>query len=159
MPIPVTNNARLAAEGLGKVNVADKNKYRKLLEQWLVALGVWVLFIANGDAATLTSSGYTLTKMPEPQRLDNPGNVSVSNGNSSGKLVASVARPKGSKSFIHQISGELLGESTVGTSNTSSRSRYTFTNLQPGKQYWVRVAAVGSNEQIAYSPVANQFAQ
>ena len=30
---------------------------------------------------------------------------------------------------------------------------------EPGKHYWVKVAAIGSRQQIAYSQVVNQFAQ
>ncbi len=152
-------NAKIAAEALGRVNVAEKNKARTALQLVLTAMGRYVIFTANGDITTLISSGYTLFKEPEPQHLPAVGNVTLSNGITAGELIASVKRPKGAKNYLHQISAVLPTDNTVWTSNPSSRSRYTFTNLQPGKQYWVRVAASGSNQQLAYSAVATQFAQ
>lgn len=147
------------AQGLGKVNIANKNQSRMELEKLLAQLGMFVMFVANGDEAMLVGSGFTLAKTPEPGYITNPGNVSLTNGNTSGVLVSAVKGQRAVKSYLHQITGDPPTEATVWTSNATSRSRFVFTNLQPGKQYWIRVAAVASNDQIAFSPVASQFAQ
>src|SRR5947207_2826398 len=55
----------IAAEGLGRTNVAEKTKSRLALEAVVSQLGMYVMFVANGDKAILTSSGYTLNKDPE----------------------------------------------------------------------------------------------
>lgn len=153
------NTARMAAEGLGRVNVAEKNQFRKALEVILAQLGRYVMFAANGNAVKLASSGYSLTKMPEVQHLPGTGNATLINGKTSGQLIVFIKRPKGSTSFVHDISEEMPTENTVWVTVASSRSRYTFTNLQPGKQYWVRVGAIGANDQLVYSPVASQYVQ
>ena len=146
-----------AAKSGGRNAVAEKNQARGVLEQLLFQLGMYVMFIANGDEAILVSSGFTLAKMPQPRKLENPGNVTLTYGITAGTLVSSV--PKGNAtSFIHEIADALPTENTNWTSYPTSTSTFTFTNLTPGKQYWVRVAAVGNRKQIAYSNIATQFA-
>ena len=149
----------VTAAGLGRTAVAEKNKSRKKLELLLSQLGMYVMYLANGDAAILTSSGFSLTKEPESNYITNPGNVTLGNGITSGQLQASVKAVKGAKSYLHQITDVQPAEDTVWKSTPSSRSKYIFNNLVPGKQYWVRVAATASGEQVAYSPVVSQFAQ
>jgi hypothetical protein len=153
------SNALVAAAGLGKNAVAEKNKSRKNLEALLKQLGMYVMYVANGDIAILTSSGYTLTKEDEPRHITNPGAVTLTNGITSGEMVAAVKTVQGASSYVHEITTELPTNNTVWTSNVSTRSRFTYRDLEPGKKYWVRVAAVGRDEQIAYSPVTAQFVQ
>lgn len=149
----------VTAAGLGKVAVAEKNKSRRILELLLTQLGMYVMYIANGDAAILTSSGFSLTKLPEPNYITNPGNVKLTNGVTSGQLESMVKAQKAARTYLHQIADEMPTDTTVWQSKASSRSSYVFNNLVPGKQYWVRVAATASGEQVAYSTVATQFVQ
>jgi hypothetical protein len=46
----------------------------------------------------------------------------------------------------------------VWTSIASTRTAFTFTNLEPGKLYTVKVAAIGSNDQLEYSIAVTQYA-
>lgn len=151
--------ALIAAGDLGRENVALKNERRKTLELLLQQLGMYAMTIANGNVAILTGSGFTLTKEPEPRYITNPGNVTLTNGVTTGEMEARVTKVKGATHFLHQIATELPTEQTVWTSTPSSRCKFVYTDLTPGRQYWVRIAAVASGEQIAYSPVATQFAQ
>lgn len=153
------SNALVKAANLGRSNVAEKNKLRRQLELLLSQLGMYVMYIAKGDAVILTGSGFTLTKTPEPLYITNPGNVSLNNGITSGELVASVKAVKGARSYLHQITPEPLTAESTWESNAVSTSSFTFKNLQPGKKYWIRVAAVGSGRQIAYSPNSSQYVQ
>ena len=149
----------LAAATLDRTAVAKKNGSRQVLRVLLRQLGMYVMYIANGDVAILTSSGYTLSRQPELNYITNPGNVTLSNGVTSGQLQAAVKTVRGAKGYQYQIAEEEPTAETNWVSTSSSRSRFTFTNLLPGKRYWVRVAATGAGEQIAYSPVASQFVQ
>ncbi len=157
--ITAYSNALVAAAGLDRTQVALKNEARQTLEVLLAKLGMYVMNVALGNAAMLTSSGFTLYKPSEPQYIDNPGNVTISNGITSGELVVSVAAVKGGKSYQFQLATELPTEATEWISNSISRSKFTYTNLQPGKQYWVRVAVIGARGQVAYTPIATQFGQ
>jgi hypothetical protein len=149
----------LAAATLDRTAVAKKNNSRKALEDLLRQLAMYVMYIGNGDAAILTSSGFTLSKLPEPSTITNPGNVTLGNGVSTGIMEVSVKTVKGAKGYVYQIAEKEPAAGTEWLSTNSSRSKFTYTNLQPGKRYWVRVAATGSGEQIAYSPVASQYVQ
>ena len=150
----------LKAAGTKEQNaVAQKNKSRQQLTALLKQLGLSVMVIADGDEPALVSSGYTLSKKPEPRYISNPGNVTLSQGLSSGEMVSTVSRVWGANSYVHQIATEFPTEKTVWASNTSSSSKFLFTNLTPGKQYWVRVAVVGSRNQLAYSTLSRWFAQ
>lgn len=139
--------------------VAKKNQSRKELEIILAQLGLSVMTEANGNVTMLVSSGFTLVKNREPRYITNPGNVTLSNGMSSGEMVSSIKAITGSKSYVHQIATEMPVSDSVWTSNTSSTCKFLFTNLIPGKQYWVRVAVIGSRNQTAYSSVASIFVQ
>ena len=150
---------RIAAANLGRIEVAAKNAARETLEIMLEQLGNYVMNVANGNVEMLTGSGFTLIKEREPRYITNPGGVTLSNGVTSGTLVASVVAVPGAGGYIHEISEQAPTENQVWVSAVTTTSRYTYTNLLPGKQYWVRVAAIGARKQIAYSTVATQFAQ
>lgn len=153
------NTGLTAAMKLGTDNVAQKNAARLVLENTLKELGRWVMFIANGNVTILLSSGYDLTKEPVPVYITAPTVITVTNGINSGSLVAKTPRVPGANGYIHQITDTLPTNDTVWTSTTTSTSRFVHTELDPGKQYWLRIAATGSRQQIAYSPVASKYAQ
>jgi hypothetical protein len=138
-------------------SVATKNERRKELTVLYVQLGLYVMYVANGNVEILVSSGYQLAKQREPIYITNPGPVILSNGVTSGELQASVTSVKGSKTFLFQYSESEPNDNTVWTSQTSTRKSYVFKGFTPGKKYWVRVAVTGSGEQIAYSTVSSQF--
>jgi hypothetical protein len=139
--------------------VALKNQSRTVLEGLLKQLGLSVMTEANGDEAALVSSGFTLNKDREPSYITNPGNVTLSNGITSGQMISSIKVVAGGKSYVHEIASELPVDESMWVSHTSSASKFVFNNLVPGKQYWVRVAVIGSREQKAYSTVGTMFAQ
>lgn len=151
------SNALNAASALGRQAVLDKNIARETLEDLLGQLGRYVMFVANGDESILGSSGFTMAKVPQPMVLDSPGNVTLTNGDNPGELISQVPK-QNAITFNHQITDVLPTEGTVWSSFTVSTSRFTFRDLVPGKQYWVRVAANGSRKQIKYSTVGTQFA-
>jgi len=148
-----------AAATSDRVAVAQKNKSYSELLVVLKELGLAVMAEAKGDETMLVSSGFTLAKEREARYIYNPGNVILSNGITSGQMISMVKAVNGAKSYIHEISSSMPGEETTWVSTTSSSSKFVFENLIPGKQYWVRVAVVGSRNQIAYSNTGNWFAQ
>jgi hypothetical protein len=152
------STALVAAADLGRVNVANKNKAREVLEKLLAQLGMYVMYVANGDVLILTSSGYTLSKSPEPRYIENPGNVTLTNGITSGEIIGAV-KNVATSGYTFEITDTLPTEETIWLSTPSSKSQFTFKNLVAGKQYWIRVAALGKRSQVAYSTVATMFAQ
>lgn len=153
------STALAAAINKDRVAIAEKNKSRIELDAILKQLGLSVMTQANGDDATLTSSGFTLAKNREARYIMNPGNVTLSNGITSGSMVSSVKTGTGIISYVHEIASTLPVDESSWATNTSSTSSFVFKNLTPGKQYWVRVAVIGARGQKAYSNVGTWFAQ
>ena len=153
------SNALVNAADLGKLNVATKNQCRQTLELLLGQLGMYVMYIANGNAVILTSSGYSLAKEPEPIALENPGSITLSNGITSGQLVATVKSVPGAKGYLHQITPDPMTPQSQWVSTASTRSKKVYNDLQPGQKYWVRIVAVGTEEQLAYSPESSMYVQ
>ena len=151
-------NDLTAAAALGRVNVDNKNRSRAVLMDILVQIGRYVMFVAAGVEKILVLSGYTLAKTPQPHHLVNPGNVTLTNGITTGTIVCTV-KGGNANSYLHEITDVLPTDSTVWTKFPSNSRQFTFMDLTPGKQYWIKVAAVGYRKQIAYSTVATQFAQ
>jgi hypothetical protein len=149
----------VAAKGKDRIAVATKNASRKLLEQMLKEMGLYVMYISKGDEEILASTGFTVNKMPEARNITNPGNISLSNGVSSGEIKAMVNAVKNARSYLFEIAKEPPGEKTDWQSFASSRSKFTFKDLTAGKQYWIRIAVIGTGTQISYSAVVNRFAQ
>jgi hypothetical protein len=153
-------NPDLAAAITGdRIAIAQKKQSRKELMLLLNRLGLAVMTEANGDETMLVSSGYNLVKARESRYITNPGNVILSDGISTGQMISRVKAVTGAKCYVHQLATAFDGEETIWISITATSCRYLFKNLTPGKQYWVRVAVVGSRNQIAYSNVATRFAQ
>jgi len=157
--ITAYNTALEAAAGLDRQKVAEKNQARKTLLALLTQLGLYVMFMANGDEFILKSSGFPMGKTPEPGKLPNPGTVTLSNGVTSGQLVSSVKRTAYARVYSHEITDQYPGEQGNWTSTHATTAKYVYNGLTPGKQYWVRVAAIGTGGQVTYSPVSTIFVQ
>ena len=148
-----------AAAGLDRVKVAEKNQARKVLLGLLTQLGLYVMSVGNGDASVLTSSGFTLAKTPEPGKLGNPGNVTLTSGVTSGQMVSSIKRTKHARVYSFQITDQQPGDDTKWTVIHTTTTRHVFNGLVSGKQYWVKVAAIGTANQVTESPVSTMFVQ
>ena len=151
--------ALLAAANRARENVAVKNAARAALQAILRQLGISVMTIANGSIPLLTQSGFTLSKVPERNYIENPGAVKLVNGRSSGQLISSVKKVDGARSYVHELATEEPAETTIWKGKSTSTVKYIFNGLTPGKKYWVRVSATGSDNQTTYSPVASIFVQ
>ena len=139
--------------------VAEKNKSRKQLEVMLTQLGQYIMSEVYNDRPVLLSTGFSLWKDAEPGYITSPGNVTLSNGLNPGEIAVSVQKPKAAISFLYELTGELAGDNTIWVSTAATIRKNVFSNLQSGKQYSIRVAAVGSKGQIVYSSVFSIFAQ
>jgi Fibronectin type III domain len=121
---------------------------------------MFVMFTANGDAIILAGTGYDLTKIPRSQTLGKPGLVKIKVDVSFGMLDIFAKKPQGSKSFLYELSPDPLTPESTWLSVPGSKTRYTFANLTPGKKYWVRIAAVGKDNELSYGDLyLSQYVQ
>ncbi len=149
--------ALVNAADKSRMKVAEKNQARQTLELLLGQLGMYVMYIANGDEVILTSSGFSLAKTPEPQIIANPGSVSLTPGVSVGEMEAFCKTVAGARSYNHLITPAPLTEESVWESTSSSRSKMRYSNLVSGEKYYVRIEAVGSQNQRTLSPESSMF--
>ncbi|MDP4284919.1 MAG: hypothetical protein Q8891_10865 [Bacteroidota bacterium] len=149
----------LAAATRDRDAVANKNRSRQELDTTLRLLALYVMQEAQGDEATLISSGFTLTKQREPAYITSPGVVTLASSLSVGEMEASLKSVPASVCYMFQFTTEPPAENTVWESHNSSASKYVFRNLTQGQQYWVRVGVIGRKGQLAYSPVSSMYVQ
>lgn len=145
------SEALAAAASGNRADVAIKNTKRQELTLLLRSLATYVTYTAADDRSKLLTSGFDISKEPAPIIITKPENIQVTNGLNPGELQLSVRRVKGATSYMH----EYILHENVATDNwltsTSTSAKYTFDNLQAGKQYICRVGAVGTKGQLVYS--------
>jgi hypothetical protein len=143
-----------------ELDKAIKNDKKAVLIDLLHSLGNYVLFTANGDRTIAVSSGFSIAKQPEPMPLlTKPENLQVSEGTNSGELNIKFKRVLGARSYMILYAEETTTGTIVWQSQTCTTSKFTLKQLQSGKKYQVRVAVVGTNQQLLYSDPVWKFVQ
>ena len=153
-----TQDSVEAAAG-SKSAVVNKALSRKQLETSLGLLALWIMSVAKNDLSILATCGYTIAKQPQPRYITAPGLVNLANGLSSGQLMVTLPAVKGATGYQFEISEFPPGEGVNWVSTVSSTTKFTYKNLVPGKQYWIRVAVAGGRQQLEYSEVSSKFVQ
>jgi hypothetical protein len=140
------------AKNRDRAKIALKRSAKNELTEILTALANYVMSVAKGNEAILTSSGFVLAKKRgSAPLLINPQKFVVRPGLNKGEIATEVERIPGARSYVHEYTLDPLTDASVWTSVASAYRKHLFTNLQSGKTYWFRVAAVGPNGQIVYS--------
>jgi len=146
--------ARRDAETGDHEKIAVKNQKRKVLEDLLGKLGLYVEANGNNDEAILISSGFSLKKEREPVGiLPKPESFSV-HATEKGMIQLNVNTIKGSEGYLFEY--RLLGAPNW-TVAVSTKSELLLTGLESGKQYDFRVAGIGTNPERVYSDVLQSF--
>lgn len=151
--------ALVAAQQKDKDAVATKIQARNNLTALLIQLANSVMTTANGDRTMLVSSGFDLAKQGETTPIVKPSSITLWDGPNAGELVVKVPRVKGSTGYGPQYTPDPLTADSKWTAFMTSSSKYTFTNLEPAKKYWCRVAVVGPYNQLVYSDAISRVAQ
>ena len=134
-----------------KTAVADKDEKKDVLVLLLADLAAYVNNVASGDEVKLVSSGFELAKQAEPNPpIEAPTNLLVEAGINTGEIALSIDRVKGALSYNFQITPGPLTDNSLWETQPCSRRKFVFQNLEIGKTYWFRVAAVGPRDQITY---------
>lgn len=147
--------ALLASQTGNRSDIADKKAKRQSLTLLLQSLAAYINFTANGDKRKLLTTGFEVSKDAEPAIISKPENIQVTNGLNSGMLQVSVKAVKGAKAYLHEYATTEAMKADNWQALTTTQSWATFNNLEAGKTYYCRVAAIGSKGQLVYSdPVA-----
>ncbi|CAN5295579.1 hypothetical protein BH11BAC6_BH11BAC6_13700 [soil metagenome] len=148
--------AVLAAETRERVKITARNQLRKQLLAEMRQLCDYVNTIAQGNANTVAASNFDPSKQRAPRHIAAPAAPKVTQGINPGDIDSKCPAVAGAVSYLHQVLAENAPAGTEWTSFSSSRSQYTFTKLQRGVVYRIRVVVTGSNGQVVYSPESVQ---
>ncbi len=150
----------LATDG-GTVEKAIKNANRDAFIDQLHLMGYYVLQVAAGDRVVALKSGFDIAKAPSPgPEVTKAEGLKTEDGQNPGELKFIFIPVPGAKSYVYQAMVDPLSETGVWSSNVGTTSKFLFSGLESGKKYWIRVAAIGKNNQIVYSdPVISRIVQ
>ena len=128
---------------------AARNALTKEVRAVLTKTGNYVRATANGDATILTTSGFEMSKIPEPVGLPaTPENLKVLMGPLSGQTDVRWKRVHGAKSYQvlrSDANPDVAANWKVVT--TTSKVRFVDSNLESFKPYWYAVSAIGFGGQ------------
>ncbi|MBI5214739.1 MAG: fibronectin type III domain-containing protein [Ignavibacteriae bacterium] len=150
----VLSNLEQARQTVAQL-AAEAEEKEKALDESLSLLASYVENVSNGDEVIILSSGMSvrstvkLTK-PMPQVLD----VRVSQGTNEGEVDLRWKSIKGAKSYALEYSPDPIGPSTWTHGGIAPKAKFTIGNLESGKKYWFRVAAVGAEGRGMWSDPA-----
>ncbi len=146
-----------AADG-GKTLTSNKNNKRAALATLLRELAAYLQVTCKGNLAMLLGSGFPIQK---PQRqpigtLPAPKHISLTNGQLSGQLDASMSPVAGAATYNWRVTTAAAPETVVMSWQTTAASN-TFSGLTPGEVYRVQANAVGAAGPSNWSmPVAQR---
>ncbi len=148
--ISTYSDALLKAKDGSKQDTAYKNACRLNLENSLSSLGSYVNLTAEADLVKLESSGFPLSKIPEPIGILEAPTITVTYGKNPGEIHIEC-------SVIHKASGYIILYSPVpGPADNNewynkqwSSSKGTLTQLKSETKYVIKAAAM--------SPEANKM--
>jgi Fibronectin type III domain len=134
-------------------SLADRKLRNKLMlevRDMLRAQANYVRNVANGDVAILAQSGFALRRQPEPNNVvGTPGNVVARSTFQPNTIMLKWGRTPGGIMFrAERADGDpSLPETAWSTVGLTSRQSLTVSGLEPYKEYFFRVVAIGKNAE------------
>ncbi|WP_243349413.1 fibronectin type III domain-containing protein [Parabacteroides sp. FAFU027] len=153
------DDSLIAAQTGDRVKIAIKNEKRTNLIDILHRLARCVEMVANGNRSILLSSGFEVSKeRSSTTELEIPENLKIMDGNASGEIYVCCDSVQGARSYVFEYTLDPLANESSWTSQTTTKSEFIIKGLIPGKKYWVRVIAIGSNDQRTVSAPVSRYA-
>ena len=147
------------AEAGGSYDRLVRDSKKEELIDTMHNLGDYVLFTAKGSRLIAESSGFTVAKTPSPRPpIEKPTGIVLSDGPNAGEMLLVFKKVQRAKSYLYQVSLDPNDE-TKWVSAYGTIRKHLFTGLQSGKKYYIRVVALGTNNQVVYSEVFARVAQ
>ena len=146
--------AIIKAKDGGKVEMLERNNRRKELTALLDKLALYVQLMGEGNDVALVSSGFSLSKTPNPIGvLPKPQGFTVTAKNP-GTITLKLKAVHGAKSYQYEYrkkgdSGWIIVADT--------KHMLTLTTLESGVGYEFRVTGIGANTQRVYSDILSSF--
>lgn len=153
--------ALTAAQQGGVQEKALRDQARTELIDEMHHMADWCQYTCNGDRTMLLKTGFRLNKennTPSPAITAAKGQE-LTDGANSGVLLYSFDKVPGATSYIYEITPDPFTANTVWKAETGTVTNATFTGLESGKRYWVRVQALGKDGQCVHSEPISRISQ
>jgi hypothetical protein len=137
--------------------IAHKNNLRALLIKKLKEVGDFVIKEAKGAELPLISSGFPLIKPVDEIILGSPEDFIIMPGPKPGEIIMKVSRVRGARSYLYQWTPAPLTNESVWESIADTRCKKVISKLPLGVNYFFRMAAIGSRNQIIYTKPLSRY--
>lgn len=144
--------------------VAIKNEKRKVLDALLNKLGKFINLSYEGNHAVLLTTGFKLSKeakkglIPEATKR-----IDIKDGRISCSLSVDFDKIPHAKDYIVLYSTDASFEESATTQMLSGKTRVEITDLEKGKEYFVKVAgtstAADKERNYNFSNIVSRIAQ
>ena len=155
--LTTANNTYVASLNTVKQNLTLRDDAVAGLVNALTSLAGYVQSQSGGDAAKIQSASMSVKAARTPANLPEAvAGLSITSGDGSGELDLHW-EPNGAKTYELQSSTDPNFATNVRSHPTVTKSKTTLTGLVSGTQVWVRVRAVNSAGQGAWSDPATKI--
>ena len=152
-PVVVAN-----AKGRDTMAVSIKKDMKATMVSLLTVLDDYVTAKCLGNRTMLISSGFYISGEKSEVTEPTIAKLDVELG-PPGIITTRIKRIAGARAYFHQYATEPPTSATSWHSETMLQASCTFSGLQSGKSYWLRVAILSSTGQMVYSPVESRIVQ
>ncbi len=136
----------------GPSKTVAKNDARAALVTKLRSLALYVQQACGDELAVLLTSGYEAVKAPAPAGvLSAPQRVTLTQGALSGTLDLRGGPVSNAGAYEGQKTMTIDNPNSWESVDQVTAARMTFEDLTPGKTYWGRLRAIGSEGPGAWS--------
>ncbi|MEP7374593.1 MAG: hypothetical protein ABI675_14460 [Chitinophagaceae bacterium] len=147
--------ALAAAGGGGEMETQIKNQQRVALEDVLAQEADYVDLASGGDAAKILSTGFKVSKTPQPQgERARPGNVRVTSP-AKGQLDCRCDPVDGARMYDWSVQKQNSTDAPIRKQTPSAK--LLLTDLQSGAEYGVKVVSLGTNPILNWSDEIKSF--
>jgi hypothetical protein len=151
------DEANQAALDGGSTPILIREQKYAAAKKLITELGAYVEFKAKGDVLKIASTGFDHRKEPQPlPPLEQVmGLVAIPNV-IHGMVDLRWKKVTGAKIYAVSITDNIAGNNFT-LIGKSSKTKFSATGLESGKQYWFKVMAIGTGSDGAESDPATTF--
>ncbi len=158
-----TANTKIAAYNsmvaAAETGLADRDAALAALRASFTQLGDYVQNVSAGDAVKIESSGMSVRSQGTPTTMTQVLGLALTPGDNPGSVDAMWTPVAGVRSYESQVNtSDPNVEANWSFKQSTSKSSVTLAGLTSGAKVWVRVRAIGTNDNAgAYSDPATKI--
>jgi hypothetical protein len=128
------------------------------LDSIVTQLAAYVESTAKGDDTKIKSAGMGVKSQGAPIGIPSAPENLLAVAATQNEIELNWDKVSGAKSYVVQLTQDLNGNANWSISSVVTKAKVTIKNLESGKKYWFKVAAVGAAGQGPFSDPATTYA-